>query len=712
LFALGILVSSCGDPDNTTKPAQGSGAGPSVDAGGGCTTNAQCAPGMCDTALKRCIECARNADCGPGRSCAFNRCVQPTSCKTSADCPNQACDLGNGRCVPCLTSQDCPPDYACNSELSCAPAPVCQNTLACSSGLVCDRVTNRCLECVGNGDCLPNQHCDKNVCRPICDSDNDCRPLGLLCNRVAGNCVSCLDHNDCEPSRFCDAGLCRVDVCTPGSFTCRDGGLAECNASGSDYGTPEPCPKQQSCSTASGAARCEDQTCVPSTTYCEADGSRVMSCAADGLSSTVKEDCAANAKTCVAASCRTPLCKPRETFCMNNELQVCGAEGDTATRLQACDTSRQYCDAARKTCSPLVCTPNAPVCDLNVAKTCKPDGSGYTGAGTDCSATSQHCTAGTCRTRICQPSVPHCKNGDVYVCSSDGFTEHLYLDCRVDEFCTPGSYSCYPRVCTPGALSCFPDNSAGRCNADGSGSEPGATNCGASGKVCSQGQCVTPVCTPNYYFCRDGNVHLCGSDSINSTLVQTCTASEQCTSSGSTATCALKPIVETFEDGDYTGWTAGGKNTASVVNTVAANSTTRSLRLSGGDGTGYGGLHQLFPAIQPSSISWWVRAEQTNTRSGIFELSTPGEQLVQSYLNEDGQWYLWSGAQAVSTGYTANTWIHFEIKDISWTNRSFYFYVDGAYIGYFGFSGTGTSIGRVDLYQYSGVSYFDEIELR
>jgi hypothetical protein len=715
-FALGILVSSCGEGDEppATQPAPDAGHAPDAG-GGGCTTNTECASGVCDLVLKRCVECAADAGCAPGWTCAFNRCVEPATCKTSADCTNQVCDLGNGRCAQCLVSADCPPGYGCNSELRCVAAPACENSLTCEGSLVCDPVMKRCVECVGNGDCDQNQHCDKNVCRRICDSDNDCRPLGLLCDRSAGNCVTCLDHADCEGGRFCDAGLCRTDICAPGNFTCRDGGLAECNASGGGYGAPSPCPSRQSCSLTSGAARCEDQTCVPSSTYCDADGGRVMVCAVDGLSATVREDCVVTGKACVAATCRTQLCKPRETFCANNVLQVCGPEGDTATRLQSCDSSRYYCDADRKACSLHVCTPGAPVCDLNVAKTCKPDGSGYTGPGTDCSATSQFCTAGACRTRSCEPNMLFCKNGDVYVCSADGLTDNFYLDCRVDQYCLSSSPGCYARICTPGTMACI-GTTAARCNADGSGGEPGGTDCSASGNLCSAGQCVPPLCTPNRQFCRDGNVHLCGSDALSSELVQSCTATEQCTVNGSTATCVLRPIIESFEDGDYAGWTAGGINTPSVVSGTAANATSHSLQLTGGDGTLYGGLSRSLPSIRPASISWWVRAGQTNTRAGNFELYSSAntvDLLVRSYTGEDGGLYFFAGSSGIGMPYAADTWYHFELRSIDWGSRTFELYVDGTRrLVQWTFSGTGTSIGRIDLYQSGGVCYFDEIEFR
>ena len=155
------------------------------------------------------------------------------------------------------------------------------------------------------------------------------------------------------------------------------------------------------------------------------------------------------------------------------------------------------------------------------------------------------------------------------------------------------------------------------------------------------------------------------------------------------------------------------------VSTVAANSTTKSLQLAGGDGSSNGGLRRTFPSIRPASISWWVRAAQTDTRSGNVEGfansgSSSTDLLFRSYLGEGGQWYfLATGSVSAGYPYTADTWIHFELRNIDWNSRRFDFYANGLLYGYqYGFSGSGTSIGRVDLFQWGGVSYFDEIEFR
>jgi len=123
----------------------------------------------------------------------------------------------------------------------------------------------------------------------------------------------------------------------------------------------------------------------------------VLTCSADGLTSTTVSDCATSGKACVAATCMAVVCSPGSKFCQGQELRQCGAGGDSSTVVQAC-AATQYCDLVSLSCKAQVCTPNQPACAGTVRTTCNADGSGVLGGGTDCSP--MYCVAGVCADSI------------------------------------------------------------------------------------------------------------------------------------------------------------------------------------------------------------------------------------------------------------------------------------------------------------------------
>jgi hypothetical protein len=131
--------------------------------------------------------------------------------------------------------------------------------------------------------------------------------------------------------------------------------------------------------------------------FCEAGSEKVVECSADGLTQTVKQDCASAGQVCVAGACAPVICPAAQRFCQGSELRQCTAKGDASSLVQTC-TATQFCDETNPACRTQICTPNQPACDGNTATTCNANGSGYRAGGTQCSP--QFCVTGACRAAL------------------------------------------------------------------------------------------------------------------------------------------------------------------------------------------------------------------------------------------------------------------------------------------------------------------------
>jgi len=226
-----------------------------------------------------------------------------------------------------------------------------------------------------------------------CTSDNQCTPLGMLCDRGRGVCVGCLGATDCSPAQYCANGTCLPDVCTAGTLDCQANGLATCKNDGSGFDAPVPCPTGQVCSVTVGVGVCRNFSCTPSVTYCDPTSEKILVCAADGASATLKMDCGAGGRVCVAGACVPVVCSAGQRFCQGPSVRQCTAKGDSSSLVMSC-VEGQYCDAASATCRAGVCMAGQPACNGNVRTTCNADGSGYVAGGTDCAPDT--CQGGLC----------------------------------------------------------------------------------------------------------------------------------------------------------------------------------------------------------------------------------------------------------------------------------------------------------------------------
>ena len=215
-----------------------------------CTANADCAARspespLCDVASGRCVPCLPDNDarCALGTWCdpAQLRCV--TGCRDDDACLRLAppsgvrltrCDTATRRCVECARDTHCPSGNVCMAN-TCTPG--CSATQPCAAGLLC--CDNACVDTVAN-----RAHC--GVCGNACSISNGVaacsagRCVVANCNLPFANCDGDL-ANGCEADTYtslahcgdcnapcsgpnatsrCVAGECQITACATGFGDC------------------------------------------------------------------------------------------------------------------------------------------------------------------------------------------------------------------------------------------------------------------------------------------------------------------------------------------------------------------------------------------------------------------------------------------------------------------------------------------------------------
>ena len=173
------------------------------------------------------------------------------------------------------------------------------------------------------------------------------------------------------------------------------------------------------------------------------------------------------------------------------------------------------------------CDPDSRRCEgLNV-KVCSANGTEETIAET--CLPSQSCSGGVCTDTACIPNTRFCKDGAIWKCDSTGGGSALAQMCAAGMFCRDddGSASCSNQACTPGQPMCD-TNVAATCAADGSGPNPGGTDCAATNQACYQGQCRDIACAGGMKVCQHDDVYLCAQNGTDMSLLADCGMNEVC----------------------------------------------------------------------------------------------------------------------------------------------------------------------------------------
>jgi hypothetical protein len=535
---------------------------------GACTTNGNCASGLC------------------GGLPSSLTCIPATCADGSQDGDETGVDCG-GSCVLSCTGQ------ACDDSSSCISSDVCLNMTCVPStctdgsqdgdekGVDCG---GSCLACLGSL-CQTNNSCASGLCTlalgcvpATCgDGAQDNGETGVDCG---GPCLAC-NGSSCEGNASCVSGLCLGDPSAPSCVpsTCNDG-AQDGDETGIDCGG--------SCVLACVGQPCETGTsCISS--VCE-QGICLLSTCADGMQDGDETgvDCGGSCLACLTSACSSNsncasgLCGgfPQSLTCIpvtcadgsqdGDETGIdCGGSCLLSCTGQGCDDSSTC--ISQDTCMNMTCLPN----------TCADGTQDGDETGIDCGGSCLACigsaceTNGNCASGLCTQDL-----GCVPASCGDGIQDNgeLGVDCGGPCLACSG-YPCSDNTnCASGLCGGFPTSPTcvpATCNDGMQDGDEGGTDCGGScllacvdqpcelqtdcadGNVCTEGVCIPPYCATGGV---DGGVE-CGSPCLgcqgDSCATVPC-AFGQCGGDSEAPVCVPSTCFDQNQDGDETGTDCGG----------------------------------------------------------------------------------------------------------------------------------------------------------
>ncbi len=290
-----------------------------------CTDDVHCTDGYYCGPLGTCVLKKLNGvECGAGRECASDFCVDGVCCNSACDglchtcstgtctpieatldpefeCPScQVCD-GAGACTPVVAGIDPKNNCAQTAESTCGLDGTCDGSGGCRNWLpstIC--VEQKCLGftlhdtdyCSGAGLCVDSgtQDCtpyvcaeDAEHCRTGCTEDAHCQSafycLGNVCTAKKPNGDTCAEGRECTSS-YCVDGYCCNNACDGDCESCgKPGTLGACTPHAAASDPEDDCPVCQACSGATaqcvnvGAGLDPVEDCaIEAATTCGQDG--------------------------------------------------------------------------------------------------------------------------------------------------------------------------------------------------------------------------------------------------------------------------------------------------------------------------------------------------------------------------------------------------------------------------------------------------------
>lgn len=404
-------------------------------------------------------------------------------CEFLGDCfgDRPVCDPLDNACVECLFDAQCPGLARCEDK-ACVATAECASSADCSAPRpVCDVRRDVCEECVYDSDCAELSECVNYRCSPYtpCNNSLDCS-TDEVCDEARDRCVDCLTDSDCTEEEWCN-----VDACEPRT-TCDS-----------------------------------DKDCTPSGRLCQPERSLCVQCLDH-------DDCPGEYFCSARLECAVDVCIQGGGICDGRDVLLCNRIGDGYEPRQCgFETTCASDGNGFASCSDWVCAAGMKYCDGERAVDCAADGLSVV-SQENC-ADGDVCSGGECKPVICAPYKYYCEENEIFHCSPDGTNSTSSAQCLPSQYCEDGRAMCLNDACTAGALGCVGSRLA-TCSEDGSGFEPGATDCADSAAACVSGACVPTVCVANSYFCGgDGHVHKCTTNGTASSLYDICPTSQYCT---------------------------------------------------------------------------------------------------------------------------------------------------------------------------------------
>ncbi len=481
--------------------------------------------GTCTTTCASGQSCVNGQCCASGDNVCGGVCSNPgTDNKNCGTCGNDCTAIGdtcsNGLCCPsgtvntggicCAMGQFNVGGICCNSATDSNCGGMCVNELTDSNH--CGSCTNACP---GGDSCTSGTCCPTGdiLCNGVCsNSSNDDTNCGGCAGAGGTNCT--LTGKTCSNGICCAAGTTNTGgICCPSGQT-NTGGICcpigDSNCSGACVNEQTDNNHCGNCTTTCISPKlCSAGTCSAScgtgTTYCSGTNtcadlsSDNANCGTCGHACTGGQTCSGGVCGCNDPNFPT-LCNGTCTN-ITQDTNNCGACGTACSPGQVCD--------------PTTTTPVAICCDLGLS-VCGTSCIDLSSNNSNCGFCGNACGAGsTCVNGSCA-----CPFGELSCgasgCKAVGVDPSNCGSCgnvcgATKPYCVSNSCvaTCPAPLCGTGSgasAECInPQDDNTHCGATiSNGSCVGGTDCTASGKVCSDGQCVTGIAGANLPKCVNG----------------------------------------------------------------------------------------------------------------------------------------------------------------------------------------------------------------
>ena len=530
----GTLLATC-YPDGTkwqTTPC---------DIGTNCS-NGACAKQVCQPGVASCVgqvigTCnSQGTAIENGTDCA----AAGKFCK-DGQCGDQACDPGqpycNGNNMAFCNKQGTGPDI----ELDCAQMGMsCVGTM-CQPGppQPCNGGPNGCdgdkaIDCTGATpkvvkDCgAMGQACDNGNCKAKICQPGQAQCAGDVSQFCNDSGTSWFDDQDCaQMGGWCDQGLCAMSPCNGAPVGCEGTKIITCNGKVVTVGS-DCAANGQVCE----QGKCVAKVCEPGISVC--DGDNLKMCNASGSAFEFDMPCGIKGGICLNGQCIAAPCKPGEVGCDGNSVVSCN--GPVPQVVQDCGATGLVC--SKGACIAPVCAPNSAVCNGAKVMQCAPNGSGYFEAD-DCSQMGMTCLNGQCDNAPCAPGGKGCQDSDVVQCDANGGVSVVQACGDSGGSCSNGA--CVSPVCSLSFGKCE-GIVASTCNEKTTGYD-NATDCAKKGLVCGGGFCTSKQCPANKLGCQGKDAVQCSADG-QTWQNKGCAASQTCADGAcASPTCTLPAAI-------------------------------------------------------------------------------------------------------------------------------------------------------------------------